>query len=282
MPIKILIDSASDISRVEAQKMGIEMVSLRVSFEKEEYYDGVDLLPEQFYEKLIETDIMPKTSQVNPYQFSEVYEKLVNEGNQVLVITLSSKLSNTYNSAVVASQEYKDKVFVVDSLNVAVGERLLCEYALRLIDKGLTIKEIVDELNLQKKKINLIAVVDTLKYLQKGGRISKIAAFAGTILSLKPVLAIVDGEVKMLGKARGSKKANNLLVELIQKKGGIDFNKPFGTLYSGLSDVEIKKYIKDHTYLWENDANEVPIHIIGSTIGTHIGPGVVGVAFFNK
>ena len=282
MNIKILIDSASDISIDEAKELGIELIPLKVSFGEKEYLDGVDLLPKQFYEKLIETDELPKTSQITPDRFLDSYEKLTSDGSQLLVITISSKLSNTYNSAVLASQEYKDKVFVVDSLNAAVGERLLCEYAIRLIKQGFDMDLILRKLNKAKHRIKLIAVVGTLEYLKNGGRISKTVAFVWEVLSIKPVIAIQDGEVKLVGKARGSKRANNLLNELISSTKGIDFKMPVGAVYTGLSDATLNKYIEDQRFVWEPYVDEVPKHIVGSTIGTHVGPGALGVAFFEK
>ena len=282
MNIKILIDSASDISIYEAKELGIELIPLKVSFGEKEYLDGVDLLPKQFYEKLIETDELPKTSQITPDRFLDSYEKLTSDGSQLLVITISSKLSNTYNSAVLASQEYKDKVFVVDSLNAAVGERLLCEYAIRLIKQGFDMDLILRKLNKAKHRIKLIAVVGTLEYLKNGGRITKTVAFVGEVLSIKPVIAIQDGEVKLVGKARGSKRANNLLNELISSTKGIDFKMPVGAVYTGLSDATLNKYIEDQRFVWEPYVDEVPKHIVGSTIGTHVGPGALGVAFFEK
>ncbi len=282
MPIKIVIDSASDISKEEGVKMGVEVIPMIVSFDKDEYYDGVDLMPKQFYEKLIESDVLPKTSQITPYRFIEVFERLVQEGNEVICITLSSKLSNTYNSAVLASVEFDGKVKVVDSLNAAVGERLLCELAVRFVEEGLSSEKIVEELNIMKHKINLIAVVDTLEYLKKGGRISKTVAFAGELLAIKPVVSVVDGEVKVIGKARGSKNAKNLLNQIIVEKGGINFDFPYGAVYSGLSSLMLEKYIEDQRFVWEPYTDKVPMYIVGSTIGTHVGPGVLGVAFFGN
>lgn len=218
MPIKIVIDSSSDISKEEAVQLGIEVIPMIVSFDKDEYYDGVDLTPKEFYEKLIESDVLPKTSQITPFRYMEVYERLVKEGYDVIVITLSSKLSNTYNSAVLASHEFDGKVKVVDSLNAAIGERLLCQLALKLVEDGLSFDEIVEQLEVMKHKINLIAIVDTLEYLKKGGRISKTIAFAGELLAIKPVISVVAGEVKVIGKARGSKNAKNLLNQMILKK----------------------------------------------------------------
>lgn len=282
MAVKILIDSASDISQEEANKLGINVIPLQVSFDEEEYLDGINLSSKEFYEKLIEQDTLPKTSQITPFRYQEEFERLTKNGDSLIVITLSSKLSNTYNSAVLASYDFMDKVYVVDSLNATAGERVLALYAKRLIDKGLDIKNIVEKLNSVKSKIKLLAIVDTLEYLKKGGRISKATAFAGELFNIKPVISLIDGEVKLVGKARGSRKANNLLHELIEKSGGIDFSMPYTTLYSGLSDAMLKKYIEDEKELWEGNTKDVPIQTVGSTIGTHVGPGAIGVVFFAK
>ena len=128
----------------------------------------------------------------------------------------------------------------------------------------------------------IVALVDTLEYLKKGGRISKTVAFAGTVLNIKPVLSVVDGEINMLGKARGSKMGNNLLVQEIDKAGGIDFRKPVLLGYSGISDALLQKYIEDSRYIWEGNLKEVRYTTVGSVIGTHAGPGAVVVAFFKK
>ena len=282
MAVKILIDSASDITQEEANKLGINVIPLQVRFDEEEYLDGINLSPKEFYDKLIEQDTLPKTSQVTPFRYQEEFERLTKNGDSLIVITLSSKLSNTYNSAVLASYDFMDKVYVVDSLNATAGERVLALYAKRLIDKGLDIKDIVEKLNSVKSKIKLLAIVDTLEYLKKGGRISKATAFAGELFNIKPVISLIDGEVKLVGKARGSRKANNLLHELIEKSGGIDFSMPYTTLYSGLSDAMLKKYIEDEKELWEGNTKDVPIQTVGSTIGTHVGPGAIGVVFFAK
>lgn len=280
--VKLVIDSASDISEKEAKELGVAMIPMQVRFGEDEYLDGVNLTSKEFYNKLIESNELPKTSQVNPYRFEEEFEKLTANGDEVIVITISSKLSGTYRSACEASKKFNSKVFVVDSLNACIGERLLCEYALRLIAQGKTANEIVNELNRVKSKINLMAMLNTLKYLKKGGRISAVTAFAGEVFSIKPVVGIVDGEVKMIGKAMGSKKGNNLLNSLVEKKGGIDFDMPYGVVWSGIDDSVLNKYVEDSAHLWEGHTSNVPAYMIGSTIGTHIGPGAIGVAFFEK
>ena len=124
--------------------------------------------------------------------------------------------------------------------------------------------------------------MDTLEYLKKGGRVSSAVAFAAGVLSIKPVIAIQDGEVVMLGKARGSKQANNLIAEQIQKAGSIDFSMPYLLGYTGLSDALIQKYIEDNAPLWKNETDRLPVGSVGGTIGTHTGPGAIAVAWFSK
>ena len=177
---------------------------------------------------------------------------------------------------------FDGRVRVIDSMNAAIGERILCEYALRLIDEGLSFDEIVNELEEKKSKIHVLALIDTLEYLKKGGRISSTVAFAGELISLKPVIGVVGGEVKMVGKAIGSRRGNNLLNRLVESKGGIDFTMPYGTIWSGLDDSMLQKYINDSSSLWEGHTDKIPSYILGGTIGTHIGPGAIGVAFFEK
>ncbi len=282
MAVKIMVDSASDIGAKEAKELGIIMVPMAITFGTEEVFDGVDITPDRFYEKLIENRELPKTSQVSAFRFTEALEPIVANGDEVVLITISSKLSATYASAVEASKNFNGKVLVVDSMNVAAGERILVQYALRLVKDGKTAKEIADELERQKSKVCIMAVVETLEYLRRGGRISSVVAVAGTLLSIKPVVAVINGEVKMIGKAMGSKKGNNLLNKMVEEKGGIDFSMPFGAIWSGLDKTLLEKYIKDSSHLWKDSAEEVPVYAIGGTIGTHVGPGAVGVAFFSK
>ena len=283
--IKILIDSASDIDLEEANNKGISMIPMEVNFGDDLYLDGVNLSHKEFFEKLIESAELPKTSQINEYRWAEEFEKLTANGDQVIAITISSKLSGTFNCAKTAAKKFAGKVFVVDSLSAAIGERILCDYALKLVKNRKSAEEIVAELNEKKKKIQIIAVVDTLKYLRKGGRISSVAALTGEMFSIKPVISVINGEVKLVGKAIGSKKSNNLLMQLVEKCGGIDFDMPYGLVYSGLNDEYLQKYLRDSEALWKaniNNTKDIPVYQIGSTIGTHVGPNAIGVSFFAK
>ena len=282
MSIRIITDSASDIFQSEAQQKGITVLPLKTLFGSEEYLDGVNLSHEAFYHKLIESDVLPTTSQIPPYDFEEAFRAAVENGDDVVCITLSSKLSGCYQSAVIAAEEFPGRVVVVDSLNVAIGERCLVDLALQARDEGKRAAEIGALLNEEKHNIRLVALLDTLEYLKKGGRISSTVALAGTLLNIKPVIAVEDGKVAILGKARGSKNGGNMLMTQVEQAGGIDFSKPYCLAYTGLSDALLKKYIADSAALYEGKAAHLPIHTIGSTIGTHVGPGAIAVAFFGN
>ena len=282
MAVKLIIDSASDISPEKAREMGIIHIPMSVSFGEDQYLDGVELKPKQFYEMLIESDALPKTAHIPPYSFEQQYAKVIADGDTPIAITISSKLSGTYQSACIAAEKFEGKAFAVDSLNASLGEAILIYYADRLIKDGLDANEITDRLNSVKSKIKVIALLDTLEYLKKGGRISAATAFAGELLSIKPVVSVIDGEVKAIGKARGSKKANNLLMEIVEKSGGIDFDMPYTLAYTGLNDDVLKKYIEDSAQLWQGKTASLPVLEIGATVGTHIGPGAIGVAFYSK
>ncbi len=282
MAIQFIIDSASDILPDEAKEKGLIHIPLKVMFGEEEFADGVELSHQEFYERLIESDALPTTSQVPPADFMEAYEKVVAAGDTAVVITISSKLSGTYQSAVIAAEDYKGKVFIVDSENACIGERILILRGLELKEQGMSAGQIAAALDEEKKKIRLMALLDTLEYLKKGGRISAATAFAGNLLSIKPVIGVEDGVVSQLGKARGSKQGNNLLRELVAKCGGINFNKPYCLAYSGLSDKLLQKYISDSGELWQGQTEKLPIYTVGCVIGTHVGPGAVAVAFFEN
>ncbi len=279
MSVKIIVDSTTDLlPSIRAQ---VTVVPLTVCFGQEEFTDGVTITHEQFYEKLVECDVLPTTSQASPAAFIRVLSETLAPGDSALILTLSSELSGTYQSAVIAAGEFEE-VFVVDSSSVAIGTGILTEYALECVKKGMSAKEIAEEIERKKKDVCVIAMLDTLEYLKKGGRISSTAAFAGGILNIKPVVNIENGRINILGKARGSKQGNNLLIQEIQKAGGIDFKLPILLGYTGLTDVLLQKYIKDSRLLWEDAAESLRYTSIGSVVGTHTGPGVIAAAFFRK
>lgn len=281
MSVRIVIDSASDITKERADELHLDFMPLKTIFGEEEYLDGITITHREFYEKLIECGTIPSTSQVTPYEFEAKFREISEAGDTAVVITLSSLLSGTYQSAVLAAEPYRDRIILVDSMNLSLGIQNLILYAVRLRDQGLSAQEIAEKLEQVKGKIVVLAVFDTLEYLKQGGRISKSAAWAGTMLSIKPVISVINGEVAILGKARGSKNGNNMLIQNISQSGGVDFSMPYCLGYSGLDDTLLQKYIRDSAALWEDKTDHLPISTIGAVIGTHAGPGAIGVSFFH-
>ena len=280
MAVRFVICSTADFPYDEAQEKNITFLPLQITFGEEYLRDVLDISNREFYEKLIESDVLPKTSQIPPVEFEAAFRKIIEDGDEAIAITISDKLSGTAQSANIAAAEFPGRVFTVNSRSACIGEQILIRYAMQLAEQGLCAADIAQKLEDTKGEVRLIALLDTLEYVKKGGRISAATAFAGGLLSIKPVVAIEDGEVKIIGKARGSKQGNNLLREMVKKSGGIDFSRPFMLAYSGLSDNLLQKYIADSKELWEGHADDISICTIGSTIGTYAGPGAVALAYF--
>ena len=279
MRVRIIVDSTADLApELQGQ---VEIVPLTVSFGTEEYIDGVTITHEEFYNKLIESDVLPTTSQASPAAFEKVFEEVAAVEDSAVVITVASQLSGTCQSARIAAEDY-DNISVVDSGSATLGAGILAEYALRCACSGMEAAQIAALLEKKKEDVCLIAMLDTLEYLKKGGRISAAVAFAGGLLNIKPVVNVKDGVINMLGKARGSRQGNNLLAQEIGKTGGIDFDMPILLGYSGLSDALLKKYITDSAPLWEGNVDSLRYTSIGSVVGTHAGPGAIAAAFFHK
>ena len=281
MSVRIITDSASDMSPAEHPALAV--LPLSVTFGTDVYMDGVDIDHQRFYEMLVERDELPKTGQVNPYAFSQAIAEVRETGDEAVIITVGAKLSGTNQSARTALAEAPGgDVYVVDSNNVTLGERILVEYALRLVDEGHSAAQIAAAVEAVRDRVVVIGLLETLEYLVRGGRLSAAAGAVGTLLNVKPVVAVEDGLIVQLGKARGSKNGRNLLNQKVEKAGGIDFSMPLALGYTGLSDAVLKKYIEDSAALWAGHTEgELPVHTIGATIGTHVGPGAVAVAFFH-
>lgn len=271
MGIRIVVDSTADLRPQVRERVAV--VPLTIHFGEEEFVDGVDITGQGFYEKLVTTKVLPTTSQATPYSFSAAFGQAVADGDDVVAIVVSSKLSGTYQSAVIAAEDYPGKVYVVDSRNIAIGTAILTEHALRLSDKGATAREIAARLEAAREKICL---VDTLEFLQRGGRLSKTAAIAGGLLSIKPIIALVDGEIKVLAKGRGNKQANQMMNQEACKVG-IDTSMPMMLGYTGIDDALLRKFRKDSEPMWSMD---IPVSQVCGVVGTHAGPGAVAVAFF--
>lgn len=281
MAIRFVIDSAADIPPAEAEQLGLIHIPMTVRFEDgSEYRDGVDLTYQEFYEKLAHCKELPVTSQIPPTGFEAVLRPLVEAGDSVIVFTVSGALSGTCQSACIAAEMVGGDVYVLDTENASPGQRVLIQRAMQLRDMGMDAKSIKETLDVEKKKVRLIAALDTLENLKKGGRISSAVALAGTLLGIKPVVIVVDGKVEMIGKARGSRNVTNLLRQLVAQSGGIDFSKPFCLAYSGMDDSLLQRYIADNKDLYADHTDSLPIARVGSVIGTHAAAGAVAVAFF--
>ena len=281
MAVKFIIDSASDVLPNECKKLGAIHVPMTVRFGDKEFADAVDLSHKKFYKMLTSgKEEHPTTSQVTPAAWAEAMEEVTSSGDTAVVITISSKLSGTYQSACIAAEEFEGKIFVVDSMTATIGERLLLQYGIRLAAEGLDAAAIAAKLDAVKDKVRIYARLDTLEYLRKGGRISSATAVVGTMLNIKPIIAVRDGLVENVAKARGPKAADKQLRELVAKSGGIDFSKPLCAAWSGLEDDNLKTFLADSSDML--CGTEVPVATVGCVIGAHVGPGAVAIAYFEN
>ena len=277
MNVELIVDSTVDVP--EHIRSRLTVVPLTIHFGQEEYLDGVTMDKHRFYERLVESDVLPTTSQASPAAFDREFRRVRRSGGSAVVLTISAGLSGTYQSACIAA-EGRENIFVVDTMSASIGSGILARYA--MLNAHLPVGELAALLERRRQDVCIIGLVDTLEYLKKGGRISKTAAFAGGLLNIHPVLTLTDGEVTIIGKARGSRQGNNLLVQKIHESGGIDFSMPLLLGYSGLSDALLQKYVADSAPLWENGTEALESVCIGSVIGTHAGPGAVVAAFFRR
>ena len=281
MAVKFIIDSASDVLPGECKKLGAVHVPLTVRFGDKEFADAVDLSHKKFYKMLTSgKEEHPTTSQVTPAAWAEAMEEATKDGDTAVVITISSRLSGTYQSACIAAADFEGKVFVVDSMTATIGERLLLQYGMHLASEGLDAATVAAKLDEVKDKVRIFARLDTLEYLKKGGRISAATAVVGTMLNIKPIIAVQDGVVANVAKARGPKAADKQLRDLVAKSGGIDFSKPLCAAYSGSEDDNLKVFLSASTEMLCD--TEAPVATVGCVIGAHVGPGAVAIAYFQN
>ena len=274
--IRIITDSTSDMNKKRVEQLGVCVVPLTVNFGNKAYIDGVELSNEDFYDKLVHAQELPTTSQVNPADFETVFKEYVDDGDEIVGLFISSKLSGTYQSAVIARESVSaERIYLVDTLTVSFGLSLMVEIAVKLRDQGYEAKHIADTLRNLSKKNRLIASLDTLKYLKMGGRLSATSAFVGSILGISPIITLTDGEVTVLGKARGQKGAIRFLLEYMQEHGR---NEAYPVSFGHSNSYEALEKCMEafDPYLGET---EVLTGNIGSVVGTHSGPGAVGVAY---
>ena len=278
--IKIITDSTSDIDVTYAKELNIDIVPLKVIIDGKEYKDRVDLQPDQFYSLLEKSEVLPTTSQPSPQEFLNYYEEAKEKGDSVIVMTLSGTISGTYQSANIAKDlaEYEN-IYVIDSLNATQALRLLVLKAVALREEGKDAETIFNELQAYKDRVRIVAFVDTLEYLCKGGRMSKTVAAAGTLLKVKPIIGLRDGKLEMFSKARGAVKATAKIIELIHEDGEIDFKEPICIGYTG-NDEGLEKF--EQALRDEFKFEDVLHGFVGPVIGTHAGPGARLIAYVKK
>ncbi len=279
--IRILTDSASDILPAEAAELNVTVIPLNVTLEDGTVIrDGIDLTPSEYYTHLASCHKLPTTSQPSPELFEHFFTEAAAAGDEVIGIFLSHELSGTYQCAKLsADMANVDNVLFVDSASVCLGEALLVRLAVHLRDSGKTAGQIVAILEHAKEHLHLIAAIDDLKYLRKGGRLSAAAVVAGGMLGIKPLIAIKEGKVSLAGKARGLPGAYVALFKKIEEMGGINPNLAALAGYT----VTIREVAPIQTYLCDTLHVEQPLtRQIGCVIGTHTGPGAFGIAFFDQ
>jgi len=275
--VKIIADSMSDIPKGLQDKLNIKVIPLTVRFGDEEYKDGVDLTSEEFYKKLEESDVIPSTSQVPPQDFTNAIKEAFDEGYEsVIIVNGSSQVSGTHQSAIIAKEEFKENVYVVDTRALSYGCGIIVTEAAKMAQKGMKAEEILSELNKNVLgKIEHIFTVDTLKYLHKNGRLSASSMALGTLLNVKPILNLRDGKVEPLEKVRGNKKAYKRMIEIALERGlerstRISVGHAENLEGANVLIEEIKKIVPNE---------EIEIADIGCTIGSHTGRGTLAMFF---
>ena len=280
MSIRIVIDSTSDVTEDIIEKYNLKVVPLTVNFENESYLDKVELSTSEFFEKLTKAEKLPTTSQVNPGTFVEAFSEILLEGDQVLGIFLASEFSGTYDSARIAKDMIgSDNIRIIDSKSVCLGTFALILEAIELVNQNITIDEVVGELERLKEKIVAVAGLDTLKYLEKGGRLSKGQAMVGSLLNIKPILEIKEGKLSVIEKIRGKNKTIKWIDEWIEKNNYDLSDKTVLLFYA--QNYEQLKVLRE-TIEEKHKIKNIIEQEIGAVIGTHAGPGVLGVGFLNK
>ncbi len=279
--VKIITDSTCDLDAAKLAELGVEMIPLTVLFGVDSFKDRVELSPSDFYEKLAASEELPTTSQVNPADFETVFQKHIDNGDEVLGIFLSGNMSGTCQSArIAASSIGSDKISIVDSKQLTAGMSVLLMECVRLRDEGKSAKEIKTYIDEIKSKVKIIAMFSTLKYLCMGGRISKTAATFGTLLGIYPMISVENGEgtVKVAGKVKGKKAAMKFIKDYFDANP-VDETKTFAFAHTNSpDDLEVLKETMSGAVKNEN----IITCNIGCVIGTHAGPGAVAIAYIGK
>ena len=275
--IKLVIDSTADLTAQEAKDLGVTVIPMKVCINEKEYLAGVNLDDETFFSLLKTCKNLPHTTQINQDEYINTIKPILDNGDEVFVMALSSGLSGSFNSLRLASEELNSpNLEIFDTKTVTLGYKVVVYEAVKLINKGLSLEEIKTQMETLREKCRLMAVIDNVKYLIKGGRLSLIAGIAVTALNIKPIVHIVDGKLKVLSKAIGY---NNALKTLIKHINNIDLEKEISLGHSN----DRKRFFEMKQDLQNNfKTNQDRIDEIGPVIGTHVGPGCFGLAYIEK
>ncbi len=275
--VRIVTDSTCDLSKELQAQWKLDVLHLEVRFGNERYRDGVDLQTGEFYEKLAAAKALPQTSQINPHEFAAVFQEAVDAGDEVVCIPISAHLSGTCQSALVAREMVNPRrIFVVDSRNATFGLALLVQQAVRLRDRGLSALEIAAAVEDLKGRVRFLAVVDTLKYLKLGGRISAATAAVGSILNIRPLISVVRGRVENVGRARGQAAAFDWIARRLREDPP-DAALPVACGHSCAPQL-LQTLMEQFRDFWRPE--DCLVCVVGSTVGTHTGPGAVGRGYF--
>lgn len=277
--IKIVTDSTAYLPEAMCRQHDLRVVPLCVHFGEQTFREGVEMSNEEFYARLKASPVLPTTSQPSAGEFHTVFKELAKAGHDIVALTISSKLSGTWNSAMAAKEMLPEaNITVIDSLSTSIGLQLMIEAALEAVAAGASTQEITERIEEIKQKILVLFVVDTLEYLAKGGRIGNAKAFLGTLLKVKPILVLQDGAIEPLEQVRSRRKAHARMLELIEEHLGE--NAPLGKIGFANALVPEEATALAQQLQSRLGCAEPFVSDLGPVVGTHTGPGVIGVAAY--
>lgn len=281
MSVQLIVDGTCDISSEERERLGLECVPLRVFFGDDEYVEGRNMTAQQFYTMLAASPQLPKTAQITPAEFENAFRPFVDAGDEIVVLPISRELSGTYNSAIIASRTFPDaSIYVIDTLNVTFAQALLIYEAAAMRDRGLNGAEIAARLSTLIPKARLLAVIDDLKYLKLGGRLSAAGAVAGTLLGIKPIVTIEGGKVVNIHKVRGQRAAYEYIAECASKEIRRDSVVHFAHSNDRQKMQELIAVVSERITSFQPE--KIRQFDIGPVVGTYAGPGCTGIAYFQR
>lgn len=277
--IVLVTDSACDLPLEYIKDNNIRLLPLKIDLKGVVYKDIIELNVEKFYDLIEDKDAVPKTSGVNSYEFEEIFKEELEAGNEILYIGLSSNLSSTYSFAEKVKENLNSKkIHLIDSKSAAFGQGLLVKEAVNMINKGESLRDIKDHLEILKTKLDYSVMINDVEMLRRSGRISGIKAFAGEFLNIKPIISVDDGKVNILKKVKGTKSAMRFLLKRLNAFE-VDERYPIIVCYG--SDVELREMMENRLKEFKFTCNIESMQI-GATIGSHTGKSGVGILFVRK